>query len=165
MCVVFHYGPHDGLKKHSPLSKANSSSAAQKLAAWNTRSLLCSQHPATGSYSESDKSGSTAATLLCVFIRLFLCYSLKYINCIFYDKAAHQSPTSSAEVGVGGAIPPSHLCACIGMSRGDLHLYIFYERQIKNVNILNFRNEFVAHTLSVLTALALRWTYALNTKF
>jgi len=56
---------------------------------------------------------------------------------------------------VCGAIPPYPHCASIGLSRNDPHLYIFYERQIKNVNILNFRNEFIVHTLAVMTEFAL----------
>jgi hypothetical protein len=31
------------------------------------------------------------------------------------------------------------------MSWGDLYLYIFYERQVEDVNISNLRNEFVVY--------------------
>jgi hypothetical protein len=91
MCVCvwsFTTDLKDDLKEHSPPRKPTVAQLLRKLPAWN-KFTTCSQHLATGSYSESDKSGSTCCHIIGYFHpSMSMLLAKLYTNYIFYDKAA-----------------------------------------------------------------------------
>jgi hypothetical protein len=106
VCVcLFTTDLKDDIKEHSPPSKANSNSAAQKTNSLEPKFTTVLTTPTVSQIN----LGPQAVTLLNVFFRLCLCYSLNYTPTEFLT-------TKRPERGADNSSPSAEVASGLGLS-------------------------------------------------